>query len=306
MPYSEPNTCLLCEKEQPLIPIKQHFLCTECLNEGNDWRLAKWESWFQRQISHYLHLCKRCLKTDDTEAVHQARVTGRKLASLLQFLNVPKNHPLVKAIKNIHALLNPVREADVFLNAFRERNQPVHKQLFKKIHKKRKKQQKKLQESMPKWIKEASRQFSAFSVEELPFYALSIDPDTQIQVFEERFSEKAEHYQQTADSYGKQAAQSVKALHKVRIQAKMLRYMYADLASLMGRDFSKKEKYYKNIQSQFGDINDVQDWLDKLKRYEEKLNVPKEEIASVRTKWQRRLNVLIEEVTIKPVKTRAG
>lgn len=306
MPYNEPTTCLLCEKEQPLIPIKQHFLCNECLNEGNDWRLAKWESWFQKQISRYLHLCKRCLKTDDTEAIHQARVTGRKLASLLQFLNVPKKHPLIKAIKHIHALLNPVREADVFLDAFRERNQAVHQQLFKKIHKKRKKQQKKLQESMPKEIKEASRQFSTFSSEELPFYVLSIDPDAQIHMFEERFNEKAEHYQQTSESYGKQAAQSIKALHKVRIQAKTLRYMYADLASLMGRDFSKKEQYYKCIQSQFGDINDVQDWLDKLERYEEKLNASQEEIASVRGKWQRRLNVLIEEVSVKPVKTRAG
>jgi CHAD domain-containing protein len=306
MIQSDTNTCLLCENEQSLIPIKQHFMCSECLDEGNDWRLAQWESWFQKRVSRYLHLCHKCLKTDDIEAVHQARVTGRKIAALLQFLNVPKNHSVIKLLKNIHSLLNPVREADVFLKAFENRSHKVHQQLFKKVRKKRKKLQKKLQQCLPPLIEKASRRLSDFSAEELPFYALSIDPEAQILLFENQFNEKMEQYKQSVDTYGKQAPDSIKALHKVRIQSKALRYMYAELGGLMGQDFSKKEKHYKDIQSQFGEINDVQDWLNKLGRYKNKLDASEEEMAAVEKKWQNRLKVLLEEVELVPNKTRTS
>ncbi|WP_050182026.1 CHAD domain-containing protein [Domibacillus robiginosus] len=303
---SETNTCQLCKNEQSLIPIKQHFICSECLAEGNDWRLAQWESWFQKRISRYLHVCKKCLKTSDAEAIHQARVTGRKITSLLQFLNVPKHHPLVKEIKRIHSLLNPVREADVFLEAFEDRDGQVHQQLFKKVHKKRKKLQKKLQQNLPELVQKASRRSSAFAAEELSFYALSIDPDARILLFESQFNEKADQYQKTVDTYGKQAPESIKVLHKVRIQSKVLRYLYADLSSLAGQDFSKKEKQYKDIQTQFGEINDVKDWLDKLDRYKEKLDVSEKEIAAARKKWNNRLKALIDDVELMQAKTRAG
>lgn len=306
MIQSDTNTCLLCENEQSLIPIKQHFMCSECLDEGNDWRLAQWESWFQKRVSRYLHLCHKCLKTGDIEAAHQARVMGRKIMALLQFLNVPKNHSVIKVLKNIHSLLNPVREADVFLEAFKSRNDKVHQQLFKKVRKKRKKLQKKLQQSLPPLIEKASRRLSAFAAEELPFYALSIDPEAQILLFENQFNEKVEQYEQSVDAYGKRAPESIKALHKVRIQSKALRYMYAELGGLMGQDFSKKEKHYKDIQSQFGEINDVQDWLNKLDRYKNKLDASEEEMASVEKRWQNRLKVLLEEVELAPHKNRTG
>ncbi|WP_197076605.1 CHAD domain-containing protein [Domibacillus indicus] len=294
------ESCVLCQKEFSLLSLQDGFLCDECLNEGNRQRANQWTVLFKKRFDRFRQLCRQCCKNGDLETIHQARVTGRKIASLLQFLKVKKRHPLRSALKEIHSLLSPIREADVFLQTFEGRSGAVHQELLKKVARKRNKLQKKMEQKMPKLLKNVKQLSAAFLSDELPSLLAVVDQEQQIQSFENRFADKAVRFHHLAASHGKQSAKAVKALHRVRIQAKLLRYMYADLSERTGQDYSSKENDYKAIQSQFGEINDVQDWIEKLERYERKLNVSKKETLLLKKKWQNRLRALIKEVDIKP------
>ena len=58
-----------------------------------------------------------------------------------------------------------------------------------------------------------------------------------------------------AKEKGKISPDSIKALHKVRIQSKALRYIYQFLHAMSGENYQDKIAYYKAIQNQFGDDN---------------------------------------------------
>ena len=62
------------------------------------------------------------------------------------------------------------------------------------------------------------------------------------------------------------------------------------------RIIKTKKIYYESIQNQFGDINDVQDWLFQVKTYERKIHATKNEIEHVKKNLKARLHHLIEKV----------
>ena len=77
-----------------------------------------------------------------------------------------------------------------------------------------------------------------------------------------------------------------------------MRYMYHFLNETLGEKYQDKEAYYESIQNQFGDINDVQDWLFQVKTYERKIHATKNEIEHVKKNLKARLHHLIEKVDL--------
>ena len=115
---------------------------------------------------------------------------------------------------------------------------------------------------------------------------------------ENRFDLLVDDYHQLVDDLGKTAQPSVKALHSVRIHSKSLRYTYHFLTEDFGENFLEKENEYKNLHNQFGDINDVQDWLYQVKAYQNQLHAKKRDIDHVKSKLEARLLHLVEKVDI--------
>jgi CHAD domain-containing protein len=298
---NERKSCLFCQREHLLLPIKQEYICDECLNEGNGERMMQWEALLQKQMNDYKHFCKRCVKVGHSEDIHQARVSGRKLKSILQFLEVKKKHSVLIRIKRIHKLLNTIREADVFIEAFekREKENKIYKGMVKKVTIKRKNIQKELQSQMP-FIMNADffHDWEQFLSKELAFYVLTLEKDKRLNEYEQRFSHKIDTYHKAVKTHGKQHSKSIEALHKVRIQSKSLRYIYKELSDMMDQNFNPEKEYYKKIQTQFGAINDVQDWLNKVKQYKNKLNASQKDIGHVKKKLKIQLKKMIENVDL--------
>lgn len=299
------KTCSICQRKDALLSLPNGFICEECAAQSAEAVLDQWQQQLQKQFDVYVSYCSKSKTADEPEPIHQARVNGRKLRSLLEFLNVPKKHPVLKTIKKIHSLLNPIREADVFLNAFSSRKQTVYKEVSDYVEQDRYKQKKKLQKKLPELVEKLKTvQWPSFMQSELPSYALRIRQRARVQSFEQEFRDRVAHYHQTADAHGKQADISVEALHKVRIRSKALRYMYGDLAERTSRDFSEEEAYFKAIQSQFGDINDLQDGLKKLKQYKKKINAPRPETKKEVKKLEKRLAGKVEKVSLESEATK--
>lgn len=298
------KTCSICQRKDALLSLPNGFICEDCAAQSAEAVLDQWQQ-LQKQFDVYVSYCSKSKTADEPEPIHQARVNGRKLRSLLEFLNVPKKHPVLKTIKKIHSLLNPIREADVFLNAFSSRKQAVYKEVSDYVEQDRYKQKKKLQKQLPELVEKLKTvQWPSFMQNELPSYALRIRQRARVQSFEQEFHDRVAHYHQTADAYGKQADISIEALHKVRIRSKALRYMYGDLAERTSRDFSEEEAYFKAIQSQFGDINDLQDGLKKLKQYKKKINAPRTETKKAVKKLEKRLAGKVEKVCLESEATK--
>ena len=252
-------------------------------------------------MKYYLETCLQCLTSDDPEDVHDARVTGRKIRSLFEFLGVPKNHPLLAVIKNVHKHLNKVREADVLLKEMQPLSEgnPVYKEICDLVLKKQRKQKSTLAKEIPLILDDTfQRHITDFFENELNSYVLKLNKENVLSQLEERFDLLVDDYHQLVNKLGKTALPSVKALHAVRIHSKSLRYTYHFLTEDFGENLLEKEDEYKNLQTQFGDINDVQDWLHQVKAYQNQLHAKKRDIDHVKSKLEARLLHLIEKVDI--------
>ena len=302
MENEERQCCSICGSNHSCIPVKDKWLCHECLLIGNDKVNNLWKHPLDTLFNEYTDSCLDCVSADDPEDVHRARVTGRKIRAILEFLGVTRSHELLQTIKKMHHLLNKVREADVFLLSMKRESEKnkVFAEMVRLITKKRKKLQNTLRKQIPDILNdEFFGKVQTFTNRELAAYTVPLIKENVIHKHEEKFKGLVEAYHRTVEENGTMATDSIKALHTVRIQSKSLRYIYYYLNEMPGEDYQDKVDYYKDIQNQFGDITDVQDWLFQLKIYEKKINAPKSEIEYVKKQLKTRLQNLIEKVDLK-------
>ena len=210
-------------------------------------------------------------------------------------------HELLLVIKKMHHTFNMIREADVLLEEMKKdcETNKVYKEIVKLVTKKRRKLQNAIEKEISSLINESFiKNAQIFINQELATYILPLEKEKVISEYEEHFLRQVEVYEQTAEENGKFTANSIKALHSVRIHSKSMRYMYHFLNETLGENYQDKEAYYESIQNQFGDINDVQDWLFQVKTYERKIHATKNEIEHVKKNLKARLHHLIEKVDL--------
>ena len=210
-------------------------------------------------------------------------------------------HELLLVIKKMHHSFNKVREADVLLEEMKKdcETNKVYKEIVKLVTKKRENCKMQFEKEISSLINESFiKNAQVFINQELVTYILPLEKEKVISEYEERFLRQVEVYQQTVEADGKFTANSIKALHAVRIHSKSMRYMYRFLNETLGENYQDKEVYYESIQNQFGDINDVQDWLFQVKTYERKIHATRNEVEHVKKNLKARLHHLIEKVDL--------
>ncbi len=297
----ENQLCRLCGSSVSLLNIHEKWICHECLQTACEKLMIPWKTSLEVLIKNYTDACMICKTEDDPEAIHLARVTGRKIRAILEFLGVPKMHELLKVIKQMHHSFNKIREADVLLEEMKKdcESNTVYKEIVKLVTRKRKKLQNAMGREISSLINESFvKQAQDFIDQELVTYILPLEKEKVISQYEEHFLRQVKGYEQTVEENGKFTVDSIKALHSLRIHSKSMRYIYHFLNETLGENYQDKEAYYERIQNQFGDINDVQDWLSQVKAYERKIHAPKSEIEHMKKNLKARLHHLIEKVDL--------
>ena len=297
----ESQLCSICGSSDSLLYVHEKWICHECLQTACEKLMIPWKTSLELLLQNYADACIRCMKVEDPEAVHLARVTGRKIRAMFEFLGVSKMHELLLVIKKMHHTFNKVREADVLLEDMKKdcETNKVYEEIVKLVTKKRRKLQNAIEKEIPSLINESFiKAAQNFINQELVTYVLPLEKERVISDYEEHFLLRVDAYEQMVKENGKFHSNSIKALHSLRIQSKSMRYMYHFLNETLGENYQDKEAYYESIQNQFGDINDVQDWLYQVKTYERRIHATKNEVEHVKKNLKARLHHLIEKVDL--------
>ncbi|SDW84725.1 CHAD domain-containing protein [Marinococcus luteus] len=263
-------SCALCRKKEELLPAGQSYLCLDCREESSHAETNRWKSTLDQLFSDHFTYCRKALTLEDTEDVHQARVTGRRLQALIDFLGIPRSHDVRTRLKRIHRLLAPLRESDVIISSFQslldQTTDPRQEEVFKTVlrlqYLKQKKHQQALLTKLPEMIKDAHmKQWHFFLESELPLFSRFFPLKDRLEKKESTYRKTFRRYESIKDRHGWTHARTLAALHDVRLQTKEMRYLYKYTSSIYQFDGNRSEELYKQMQPLLGDINDRRDWL---------------------------------------------
>ncbi|MGI8315668.1 CHAD domain-containing protein [Halobacillus mangrovi] len=278
------QVCEICHSSDALVSVKKSLVCEDCLGEGNEQVVDRWREQLKKLVTKYLKYCELSLEQPyDEENVHQARVNGRKVRAILEFIQVT-NHPLLDRLNAAHKRLGKVRQRDVFIEEFDERakqaskkqHEEVYRQLSDQVGKKRLKQQKKLNNKLPTIIDETFKDtWDFFKEKELRYYVLPLQVDVRIQEFENRFTKAVENYLEVVSKHHYEDEETLDALHSVRIISKKIRYINNTLHKIYASDYKQEARYFKSFQKQLGEINDLKDWLKMFDQYRDDIDSKK-------------------------------
>lgn len=297
---NEPQ-CSICGNGASLLQVKNKWICEPCLRIGMGELTSPWTESLGGLFKEYLDDCERCLTAEQPEDVHRIRVTGRKIRAFLEFIGVPKNHELLLAIRKVHRILDKVRKNDVLLEEMKKNSEEniVYAEMVKAVAKTQKKQYKQIGKKIPAIINKAfARKAENFMNNELVPYVLPLEKEKVLLQYEESFIQFTAAYHQSVEENGKTAPATIKALHAVRKKSKSLRYIYNFLNETFDGHYQDMESYYKDLQQQFGDINDTKDWMLQIKAYGKKLNASKHDMNDCIEALKVRLQNLIENVNL--------
>ncbi len=301
------RACAVCGADYSLLEIKGSFLCEECLAAGNRVIIARWHSELERLVSEYRAYCESCLAFEDVEDVHQARASGRRIETLLRFLEVDQDHILMNRLRQAHKQLGKVRECDVLMQAFdlqaeRELIQEhagVYRDFSGRAGQQRKKYQIKLAAKLPAIINDAfNMDWTRFLEEQLENHVLALNIAERLEQLEQMFAAHVGDYRHAADENGNNSKSALKALHAVRIEAKSLHYIYSYLNGIYDSIYKTKMKKYKRYQRELGEINDIHDWLNTIKNNRKKAAAPAEHIQEVIEKLSGELHEQVERIDL--------
>ncbi|CAM4396093.1 CHAD domain-containing protein [Paenibacillus tarimensis] len=217
---------------------------------------------------------RRAVEDFDVEAVHQARVSCRKLLTLLRILDPDNRSGLYPIFKKSQKQLGKVRDKDVLIGTFKQRRKLVKAAGDKKqdrllgsfiaVQKKeRKRYRAKLAEKLPKMQDEEElTRWNKFLQEELESLLGHTDVNGVMRELETAYEEKKQRYREISGEHGCNSEEAFDALHKLRIAAKELRYTASAACFALDDKYLGYEKYYKAIQEELGEINDRRVWLD--------------------------------------------
>ncbi|WP_431800455.1 CHAD domain-containing protein [Halobacillus andaensis] len=299
--------CAICEREQSLLQVKGKYVCEECLGILNTRIVDRWALVFHNLLGKYREYGRNALTFKDPEDIHQARVYGRRLKAMLLFINVSRNHPLLVPLKEAHKLLGNVRELDVFLSEFIERTKldennkslSVYAQLQEVVADNRKKHKQKLENKLPEIISDHYYGlWEEFIKDELRQYVVPLSVEQRLSSKEQSFQKAVDEFEEAVRNSGRDSGESLDALHRVRIEAKYLRYVCRYLNQMFEDNYKKQADYYEGIQDQLGVINDLKDWLKIINKHQRRIDAKKKHIKSVKLNLKNELAGRVEEVNI--------
>lgn len=295
--------CAICGSAETLMKIKEEYLCEDCLHLGNQNVAGKWEELLDGLMKHYIKKCRQALeKKDDKEAVHHARTTGRKLRNLLEFIGLRKNHPIIERIKEAHKHLGKARDQDVLREAFEKRAAGEEDDKLRAVYLELAdlalgKPRKKLEKKLPDVINDDFQHlWDEFLHTQMGSFVLMLNVDEKLKEHEEEYQKLVSRYKQAAEQHGSVSKKGMEALHKVRIKAKGMRYLYKYADEIEGGGYKEQTEHYKAFQDSFGEINDRKTWLEELDKNEKKIKASKKEIKKVKHQLTDELAELVSKI----------
>jgi CHAD domain-containing protein len=182
---------------------------------------------------------RRTLKHADATQVHHLRVAIRRFSQALNVIEPPKAGKIQRKLKRILKLAGEVRDYDIAARLSGKLNAPAG--LRAKLRRLRSKGESSLLDSLRRWVDRRTAAKWAATLRGAPRSARAghalLLRETKI-LFDR----------------GAKAGHSMKALHRLRIAAKKLRYTM-ELAASVSAD---KLERIKSLQTHLGDINDIE------------------------------------------------
>jgi len=228
----------------------------------------QWHEALQELYTEFRKRSRAALKDYDEEDVHQARVSARKLLTLLQVLDPDGETGLYPLIKKAQKRFGRVRDADVLIGEFKalrkeaeseERNDEA--KLFKRMAKlekgERKDQRKKLSRKLPKIVNsKLDKKWKTFLKDDLPELAAQADVRRSVRELKDDYRKRRHVYQVTSDREGLYSEQALETLHQVRIAAKRSRYTAEAASFALDAKHAEDAERFKQVQKQLGEVND--------------------------------------------------
>ncbi len=298
-PEGNGRHCCICSSNLDLLPVQDKWICEKCLHVGIEKLTLPWKVSLETLFKEYNEVCNRCISFDNPEDVHQARIIGRKITAMLEFIGLSKKHRILLPIREIHRVLNQVRDADVFIIEMKQKSADnnVYKVMAEAASKRQIKQKKQIAVEIPVIMDESYHQkVETFINDKLVLYIVQLEKENVLYQYEERFNRLVDAYRQSVEEKGKTSADTIKALHAIRKKSKTLRYIYSFLNDAFENRYPDKEFYYKNLQRKFGEINDAEECLYLIKEFQKK--IPKGDIDNVKKEYKIRLQELLENVEL--------
>lgn len=300
--------CCICGSKATLFQIQEKWVCERCLSIGFDNQNTLWTNSIETLMKDYTEACLGCLSSDEPEEnINKARILGKKIQSVLLFLGLPKKHTLLLPIRKVHLILKSIKETDILLDEIAGQNEEnkVNAEMVKLFTKKQKDANELLTKSLPKLINDSYFiKLKTVVHEELHSYNLPIVQGKALHKYEGCFTELLKEYNRSVEAKGKTSLQTIKILRKIQKKAKSLSYIYSYLNDIFDGQYTKEEKYYKDIQRQIAKVNDMKDWLNQLKTSEKKIHAPKKEKKAVKNKLKETIKVLVENIELQSASVR--
>ncbi|WP_172254428.1 CHAD domain-containing protein [Saccharibacillus deserti] len=230
--------------------------------------LEQWREALDELYAEFRKRSRAALKDYDVEDVHQARVSARKLLTLLPVLDPDDETGLYRPIKQAQKRFGRVRDADVLIGEFkqlrkesREAGREEEAGLFKRMAKlekeERRGRRKKLSAKLPKIVNgKLDRRWKAFLQDSLPELVGRADVGASMRELKDDYRKRRHVYQVTSDREGKYSEPALEALHQVRIAAKRCRYTAEAAAFALGDKQAEEAERFKNVQKRLGEVND--------------------------------------------------
>lgn len=271
-------------------------------------KTTQWQTVLEEHYDKFLSYGQKAVKDFDDEDVHQARVNCRKLMTLLRILDASDQAGLIPLLKKSQKALGKVRDADVMIDAFKERKEDAkaddHKDeadLLKaviKAHKQERKEYRtKLAKKLPKLQgKILKKKWKTLIEDHLETLAAQADVNRIMRELEIAYEQQKRTYRQTAKTEGIDSVEALHELHQLRIAAKEIRYTASAAEFALSSKFRDSEEVYKKIQTQLGHINDKRVWVETLEDFNpKKLKVDEDTWNTFMKQLQQELNEAIHE-----------
>ncbi|WP_100399080.1 AbrB/MazE/SpoVT family DNA-binding domain-containing protein [Bacillus sp. FJAT-44742] len=301
--------CIICGRSDAyLYPVKQRLLCEECLVMGNQEAIEAWKTNLNPIFENYFDHCHDSIGNEENRKhILQARMDGRRLKTVLEFIGVDEDNELLEQIKKSYQLLGDVGKYDVFVTDLEKMNEnkeesdedipEVYEELTSFAQNKRNESQEKLNKKLPKTVNnDLKKQWETFLNEGLPEYVRGIDTNEKLKEEEDKFHKKLEEYKKAKEEDAS-LENGLPVIKGVYVQAKHLRSLYTFLNKMKDGEYEDKVNEYEEIQKEFGKIISLRDRLDRIDKARKKAKLSKSKVKEIKKEIKGDLEKELNEVS---------
>lgn len=225
-----------------------------------------------------VHHTQRAGAESGIRDVHQMRVYFRRMRSILEFFGSRSKaaDSLLQTAKQLGRVAGPVRDLDVMIEYFEKKiskeEEPalrffMHHEIIPVLKNERIAAAAHLRLNLPNiFTCEIFDIRDYFTYKRLPVLLRKISLEDELNNQENKFRKKDKKFRTLEAKRGIHDPKTIEHLHRVRLQAKKLRYAYTYLDFALEANNELTVKFYKKVQKKLGKINDLANAEENLKR----------------------------------------